>query len=136
MLAYNIALPGGVGLNDPAADARAQSNKVPAAVDVSGMEAAFSIGAARASSTSDFLSLGIEDAGSTGTGSTDLHTAVGGSGDPWVANTVKAAEMSTSAANLDADDLVGVSWDENGTVTPLTISALINYVYGIPGGIN
>lgn len=134
-LAYNISLPGGVGLNDPAADARAQSNRVPVPVDVSGMEAAFSIGAARTSSGSDYLSIGIEDAGSTGAGTTDLHTAVGGTGVAWVANTIQAATMSTSASDLDADDVIGVSWDENGTVTPLTISALISFVYGIPGGI-
>lgn len=108
---------------------------MPQPIDVSAMEVESHVVDGLAGNASHHFSLGVEDGDATGTGTTDIDTAVGGSAG-WTADTPKTHTMSTSAADLDADDWINLSYDETGTPGSTGgIGVNINFVYGVPGGI-
>ena len=118
----------------PTADQRYQLVTVPSPVDVSSMECESHVVDGLAAATGE-ITLGVEDGGATGTGTTDLDTPVGGTGG-WTADTPKAHTMSTTASDLDADDWVNVDYNEAGTPGSTGgIGFNVNFVYGVPGGI-
>jgi|TARA_Y100000296_G_C5175764_1_gene259957 hypothetical protein len=132
---YNNAESAQVAILDPAGSLTSNLTMVRAPVDVSAMESEAAIANTVASSTSAHVTIGLQDAGSTGAGTTAIDATVGGSGIAWTANTVKAQTMSTSASDLDADDAVNVAYTEGAALDPDSIWADVSFVYGIPGGI-
>jgi len=118
----------------PTADQRWNLVTVPHVTDPTGFECESYVGDGLAAATGE-VTVGIEDGGATGTGTTDLDTPVGGTGG-WTADTPKAHTILAAAADIDADDWVNFHYDETGT--PAAYAGLgvnLNYVYGSPAGI-
>lgn len=110
--------------------------KVPAIVDVSGMEFSFALGSTEAAASTSTYSVAAEDGGSTGTASSVLFTRLTNSpstGTAWTAGTARAV-VGSSNTDLDADDYVSLSLI-NANATPSGRLASVAYVYGKPGGI-
>tara|TARA_R100000808_G_scaffold1038_4_gene4928 strand:+ start:6687 stop:7112 length:426 start_codon:yes stop_codon:yes gene_type:complete len=119
-----------------AADERINIGRVTAPVDVSAIESVVGVTGGLSANGSNYLSLGPEDGGSTGTGTTDIGTAVASSSTDFTDVTPRAVTASTSASDLDADDYVNFHIDETGNVSAVTgIHIMMNYVTGVPGGI-
>lgn len=122
---------------DPEGDLRYNLAEVNSqGVDISAMEVDSSSTATVASHASNTVTSSIEDGGAGGTGTTDLDTTVGGANTAWTALTPKAHTMSTSGSDLDVDDWINASYDENGTVAPGAVGMHANYCFGIPGSIS
>jgi hypothetical protein len=134
LLPYNSAMiPAIMAIHDPAGDRRMNLVEVPKPVDVSGMEVDSALAVALASGA-DEVSQGVEDGAATGIGTTNLDTPAGDTAG-WAANTPKAHAMSTSIADLDADDWINYHYDETGTIGDLFPSIHVNFIFGVPGGI-
>ena len=105
---------------DTADDERMNIARVKRTVDVSAMSAMTSLadGSGLSASASNLAVVGLEDGGTTGTGTTDIDTPAGDS-DGWTDITAKVHTMSTSASDLDADDYLNIHIDESGTIAPV-----------------
>lgn len=132
---YNIAQTAQYNRDTPTDDQRYQIVTVPAVLDPSGIEAEVCVVDGLAAHASNTITLGIEDGGATGTGTTDLDTPVGGTGG-WTADTPVALTILAAAADLEADDWLNGHYDEAGTPgTTGGIAFGVNFVYGTPAGI-
>ena len=132
---FNVYNTAGYSRATPSADQRFNVTTVPFPVDVSTMEVESSVVDGLGAHASNIITLGVEDGGSDGTGTTNIDTPVGGTGG-WMADTPKAHTMSTTASDLDAGDWVNLHFDEGGTPgTTGGIAVNINFVSGVPGGI-
>jgi len=120
---------------DTAGDERMNIARVKRTVDVSAMSAMTSLadGSGLSASASNLAVVGLEDGGTTGTGTTDIDTPAGDS-DGWTDITAKVHTMSTSASDLDADDYLNIHIDESGTIAPVRWSNYASWVDGVPGG--
>ena len=111
--------------------------KVPAVVDVSGMEFIFALGTTKAAASASTFSVQVEDGGSTGTASGVMFSRLTNSpstGTAWTLGTVRAA-TGTTATDLDADDVVSISTISGGTAAS-GFAAAVAYIYGKPAVIN
>jgi hypothetical protein len=134
-LGYNVITSAGYSAATPSADQRFNVVTIPQPVDVSGMEVESDVVDGLAAHATNIITLGVEDGGASGTGTTNIDTPIGGTGG-FTADTPVAHTMSTSADDLDADDWVNFHFDEGGTPgTTGGVHVNINFVYGIPGGI-
>tara|TARA_Y100000310_G_scaffold260629_2_gene269675 strand:- start:12878 stop:13303 length:426 start_codon:yes stop_codon:yes gene_type:complete len=113
--------------------------KVPAVVDVTGMEFTFGTSTTKAAdaSTSIFTAV-ANDGATTGVGTSALFTALTnasiGASNAWTDITVRNVAGS-STTDLDADDVVNLVTTTAGTaITGFT--AAVAYIYGKPGTIN
>ncbi len=80
-------------------------------------------------SGTNYYTLVLQDGGSTGTATAAIGTAGGTTG--WVADTGQAFTLAASTVmNLDADDWLMVSYDEEGDVAPGEITVNVHYVIG------
>ena len=134
-LGYNVVNYAGYSAATPTADERFNAVTVRQPVDVSGMEVESDVVNGQAASASNTITLGVEDGGAAGTGTTNIDTPVGGTGG-WTADTPKTHTMATSVSDLDADDWVNLHYDEAGTPASTGgIHVSLAWVTGIPGGI-
>jgi hypothetical protein len=118
---------------DTAGDERMNIARVKRTVDVSAMSAMTSLAGGLGASASALAVVGLEDGGTTGTGTTDIDTPAGDS-DGWTDVTAKVHTMSTSASDLDADDYLNIHIDETGSIAPARWGSHASWVDGVPGG--
>ena len=119
----------------PAVDQRFQVVTVPQPVDVSSMEVESHVCDGLAAHATNIITMGVEDGGAAGTGTTDIDTPIGGTGG-WTADTPATHTMLTTVSDIDADDWINLHYDEGGTPGTTTgIGVNINFAYGVPGGI-
>lgn len=84
-----------------------------------------------AASTAEYITIGIEDGGAAGTGSTVMLTALHNQSTAFTALTTR--DFTVSEGTIDAADAINVNMVETGTVTPIPTIALA-MVGGVPAG--
>lgn len=111
--------------------------KVPAVVDVSGMEFTFALATTKAAASASVFTAKCTDGATTGVGTADLFTAITNSpstGTAWTDITVRN-QLGTSATDLDADDMVNLVTTTAGTAAT-GLTAAVAYIFGKPSQIN
>lgn len=83
-----------------------------------------------AASTADYFQCCLHNGGTAGTGTTLMGGTAGGTAG-WVANTPQEITITAGSGKLTAGQWLNVSYDEEGTVAPGTITVSIEYVDGI-----
>lgn len=111
--------------------------KVPAVVDVSGMEFAFSLGTTKAAASASIFTMTVVDGGTGVTVATTgalFSTITNSSGDSaWTALTPRMSN-GTSSTDLDADDFVNMNSSTAGTAATGAFAS-VSYIYGKPASI-
>jgi hypothetical protein len=108
---------------------------VPAPVDVSGMEFAFGFATTHTAASASNQTVAVHDGNTTGIGTAALFTALDNvsGGTAWTDLTVRRA-TGTSTTDLDANDVLNLVVTDDGAATGF--SAMVSFVYGLPGGVN
>ncbi len=113
--------------------------RVPAVVDVSGMEFAFGLGTTKAAASASIFTLTIVDGGASGdavaTTAVLAATATNGpsTGTAWTINKPRTVAGS-SATDLDADDYVNLVPTTAGSAASVLVT-MAAFIYGKPAGI-
>lgn len=118
-----------VVIYDPGADKNILMLRVPAN-ETWTIEAAYAAAATTlAAGTVDTFAISLLNGGTVGTGTTAISDAVGGTAG-WVAQTPKAITITEGSGDLTAGQYLVVKYDEAGSVAPVGISVIVEFVRG------
>lgn len=119
-----------VVIPDPTEDAYIPIARVPANHQWT-FEAAYAIASkAVASATDAYINLSLMNGGTDGAQTDLISDAIGGT-DGWAVNTAKAFTIVDGSGKLTAGQYLVVFYNETGTVAPLPITVIVDYVDGI-----
>ena len=78
----------------------------------------------------NYFAINLLNGGTAGTAATNIGGTAGGTGG-WTANTAKEITVTSGLGDLAAGEWLVANYNENGTVAPGVIAAVIEYVDGI-----
>lgn len=113
--------------------------RVPAVVDVTGMEFAYGLGNTKAAGSASIFTITAVDGGSTGDAvatTAVLHATLSNGPSTATAWTVLVPRSvaGSASADLDADDYVNLVTTTAGTAST-GLTAMVSYIYGKPANI-
>lgn len=78
---------------------------------------------------SNYITGTVYNGGTVGTATTAV-AAGPGTATGWSADTKTAFTVTTANANLAAGEMLVIAWDYNGTVAPINLTAIVEWVQG------
>ena len=117
-------------INDPEADAVIPLLRAPADGGIT-IERAFGMfPVAVTASTANYVDLALINGGTAGAGTAIISDSVGGTAG-WAVKTVKEFTVVAGSGKLTANQILYLDYAETGSVAPLCMAVVVEYVDGI-----
>lgn len=119
-----------VFLPDPTADEKTPLFVAPSDHSITVEKVTFVIPGGLAASVLHYLQLSLENAGVSGTATTDLGGTAGGTLG-WSDNVPQSFSPAAGSGRLTAGQVLVLDWAETGTIAPTGLSVTVEYVHGL-----